>query len=204
MLQADSLLGAKAGEVGLVDSRASSSAAGSGAAATTTAAATNTAATNTTTTTASAAAAATTGPVGAAGGLDEAHVNLEEVLLLALLLTLGLLLALDVLVGLLVALQLLGVGPLLVALVALVGGTNGLSAEVALRRPLSLVSGERLGHVGRLFGLLAGGLRLVLVVAGDGLTGSFVIPLLLAAGADAPCLVDLLASVPENCQLALP
>ena len=181
-------LGAKAGEVLLVNRDRSSTTV---AARSVTTASTSTATATTTTT------AATTGTV-AAGSLDKASVNVEEGLLLALLGGLGalLLLALDVCVVLLATLQFLGAGPLVVG--ALVGSTDGLGAEVTLGSLLGKVVGERLGLVGGLLGLLLGGsLGLVLLSLGQLLTGLLVVEFLLAALAT-PALVDLLAGVARN------
>jgi hypothetical protein len=145
----------------------------------------------TVTTTATTAATGTGG--SRAGLLDEAHVNVKEVLLLALLLTLGLLGGrLNVGLGLLV-LQLLGGSPLLVLLGALVGGTHGLGSEAVLSSLLSQVVAVGLGLVG-LLSLLSGGLGFGLVGLGDGLTNALVVPGLLT-GLAAPALLDLLAGV---------
>lgn len=186
-------LGAKAGEVLLVNSDRSST--------TVTAARSVTTASTSTATTTTATTAATTGTV-AAGSLDKASVDIEEGLLLALLGGLALLLlALDVFVALLVTLQFLGAGPLVVTLGALVGGTDGLGAEVTLGSLLGEVVGERLGLVGRLLGLLLGGsLGLGLLGLGQLLTGLLVVEFLLAALA-APALVDLLARVAKHIKL---
>lgn len=181
-------LGAKAGEVLLVNRDRSS---------TTVAARSVTTASTSTATTATAATATATGTV-AAGSLDKASVNVEEGLLLALLGGLGalLLLALDVCVVLLATLQFLGAGPLVVG--ALVGSTDGLGAEVTLGSLLGKVVGERLGLVGGLLGLLLGGsLGLILLSLGQLLTGLLVVEFLLAALAT-PALVDLLAGVARN------
>jgi hypothetical protein len=206
------LVAAQAGEVLLVDGRAGGGGAGtttattgssSGGTVTTGSTARSTVTTVTTTsgtvTTGSAvtttATTAATGTGGSrAGLLDEAHVDVKEVLLLALLLTLGLLGGtLDVGLGLLV-LQLLGGSPLLVLLGALVGGTHGLGSEAVLSSLLSQVVGVGLGLVG-LLDLLGGSLGLGgLVGLGDGLTNLLVVPGLLT-GLAAPALLDLLASV---------
>ena len=181
-------LGAKAGEVLLVNRDRSS---------TTVAARSVTTASTSTATTATAATATATGTV-AAGSLDKASVDVEEGLLLALLGGLGalLLLALDVCVVLLATLQFLGAGPLVVG--ALVGSTDGLGAEVTLGSLLGKVVGERLGLVGGLLGLLLGGsLGLVLLSLGQLLTGLLVVEFLLAALAT-PALVDLLAGVAKT------
>jgi hypothetical protein len=140
------------------------------------------------------AATAATGTGGSrAGLLNEAHVDVKVVLLLALLLALGLLRgALDVSLGLLV-LQLLGASPLLVLLGALVGGTDGLGSEAVLSSLLSQVVGVGLGLVG-LLNLLGGGLGLVLIGLGDGLANTLVVPSLLTR-LTTPALLDLLAGV---------
>lgn len=183
-------LGAKAGEVLLVNRDRSSTTV---AARSVTTASTSTATATTTTT------AATTGTV-AAGSLDKASVDVEEGLLLALLGGLGalILLALDVCVVFLVTLQFLAARPLVVTLGALIGGTDGLGTEVTLGSLLGEVVGERLGLVGRLLGLFLGGsLGLVLLSLGQLLTGLLVVEFLLAALAT-PALVDLLAGVAKT------
>ena len=184
-------LGAKAGEVLLVNSDRSSTTVTAARSVTT--ASTSTATATTTTT------AATTGTV-AAGSLDKASVDVEEGLLLALPGGLGalILLALDVCVVFLVTLQFLAARPLVVTLGALIGGTDGLGTEVTLGSLLGEVVGERLGLVGRLLGLFLGGsLGLVLLSLGQLLTGLLVVEFLLAALAT-PALVDLLAGVARN------
>jgi hypothetical protein len=216
------LVAAQAGEVLLVDGRAGGGGAGtttattgsssgstvttgssSGGTVTTGSTARSTVTTVTTTsgtvTTGSAvtttATTAATGTGGSrAGLLDEAQVDIKEVLLLALLLTLSLLGGtLDVGLGLLV-LQLLGGSPLLVLLGAFVGGTDGLGSEAVLSSLLSQVVAVGLGLVG-LLSLLSGSLGLGgLVGLGDGLTDLLVVPGLLT-GLAAPALLDLLASV---------
>lgn len=186
------LFAAKAGEVLLVNGDSgSSSSSGSGALGTGTVA---TAATSTTSTTATTAATGTRAT--SAGSLNEAHVDLKEVLLLALLLALGLvLLALDVGILLLGTLELLGGGPLLVELGALVGSTDGLGAQVTLGSLLGKVVGVGLGLVGGLLGLLlAGGLGLGLIGLSNVLAGLLIVPGLLAALVT-PALVHLLAGV---------
>lgn len=200
------LVAAQAGEVLLIDGRTGGSAgtttgsaarstrgsATTGSAARTVATASRTVTTGGTVTTTAAAAAAGTGGSGARL-LDEAHVDVKVVLLLALLLALGLLGgALDVGLGLLV-LQLLGGSPLLVLLGAFVGGTDGLSGQAVLSSLLGQVVAVGLGLVG-LLNLLSGGLGLGLIGLGDVLADALVVPGLLA-GLAAPALLDLLASV---------
>lgn len=90
-------------------------------------------------------------------------------------------------------LNLLGIGPLLVLLDALVGGTDGLGSQALAGGLLSQVVGEGLGVVG-LLNLLGGGLGSVLLVLGELLALALVIPGLLAA-LGTPALLDLLASV---------
>jgi hypothetical protein len=211
------LVAAEAGEVLLVDGRAGratgsaagSTTTGSGGTATGSVATGSTvttggavATTGTTLTTASGAvttvttaATATAGGGAAAGRLDVAQVNVEEVLLLALLLALGLLAGAGD-VGLLVLLgELLGLSPLLIELAALVGGADGLGGEGLLLGLLGKVVGEGLGVIGLLLGfLVSGGLGLGLLVLGDLLALALVVPGLLAA-LGTPALLDLLAGV---------
>lgn len=185
------LFAAKAGEVLLVNGDSGGGARGR-TGTVTTAGTVATAATGSATTGTTAAATATGSATAGAGGLDKAQVDIEEGLLLALLFAAGLLLlALEVLLLLLAALDLLGAGPLLVELAALVGGTDGLGAEVTLSGLLGQVVGQRHGLLSGLLGL-AGGLRLGLLGVGDLLAGLLVGQLLLAALAT-PALGDLLA-----------
>lgn len=189
-----SSLCAETGEVLLVDGRAVVTTTTTSTRAVTTTASTGTVTTATTSTTAT--ATATGSITTAAGSLDEAHVNLKEVLLLALLLTLALFLlgALDVSILLLIALQRLGLSPLGVDLGTLVRGTGLLDTKllVLLLSQFGEVSSIGLVLVAGL--LLSGGLRLVLVSLGDGLTGLLIGPFLLATGGT-PALVDLLVGV---------
>lgn len=200
------LVAAQAGEVLLIDGRTGGSAgtttgsaarstrgsATTGSAARTVTTTSRTVTTGGTVTTTATAAAAGTGGSGA-GLLDEAHVDVKVVLLLALLLALGLLGGtLDVGLGLLV-LQLLGGSPLLVLLGAFVGGTDGLSGQAVLSSLLGQVVAVGLRLVG-LLDLLSGGLGLGLIGLGDVLADALVVPSLLA-GLAAPALLDLLASV---------
>lgn len=190
-LEERGLFSAKAGEVLLVncDSR--------GTTVSTASAATTASTVVTTATTATAATAATAGSVTTtAGGFDETHFDIKVVLLLALLGALGafaVLLALDVFRIFLVTLQLLSVDPLVISLGALVGGTNGLGAQVILGSLLGQVVSEGLGLVSLL--LLGGGLGVVVLIGvSDVLTGLLVVEFLLA-GLATPALVDLLARV---------
>jgi hypothetical protein len=190
-----SLFTAQAGEVLLVDLDSRTS---RGAATTTTftarAITTSTTATSTTTT-------ASSGTVATATGLlNEAHVDFEEVLLLALSLALALFfLRLDVVLLLAVAFEFLGGLPFLV-LAACVGGTGFLHAEFAatLSSLLSEIVGIGLGLVGFLdSGSLAAferSLRFGLLSFGDGFTGLFVVPLGIAL-LSTPALSDLLLGV---------
>lgn len=193
-LEERGLFSAKAGEVLLInrDSRGTTvSAASAAAAATTASTVVTTGATATTATAATAGTVTTT-----AGGLDETHVDVKVVLLLALLGALGafaVLLALDVFRFFLVTLQLLSVDPLVISLGALVGGTDGLGAQVTLGSLLSQVVSEGLGLVSLL--LLGGSLGVVVLIGvSDVLTGLLVVEFLLA-GLATPALVDLLARV---------
>jgi hypothetical protein len=136
---------------------------------------------------------ATAGSGAGAGRLNVAEVNVEEVLLLALLLALGLLggtLDVSLLFGLG---ELLSGSPLLVELCALVGSALGLSGQSLLLGLLGQVVGERLGVVG-LLDLLSGSLGLGLLGLGDLLALALVVPGLLAA-LGTPALLDLLAGV---------
>lgn len=198
-LEKRGLFGAKAGEVLLVNRDRGGTTVTASAAVTASTTLTAPAATTTASTTATTGATATTAAgtvTTTAGGLDETHVDVKVVLFFALLgAFVGLvvvLLALDVF-GLLIALQLLSVGPLVVSLGALVGGTDGLGAQVPLGSLLGQVVSEGLGLVRLL--LLGRGLgSLVLIGVSDVLTGLLVVEFLLAT-LTAPAEVDLLARV---------
>lgn len=136
---------------------------------------------------------ATTGSGAGAGLLNEAQVDVKEVLLLALLLALGLLTRTLEVSLLLLVLNLLGGGPLLVLLDTLVGGTDGLGSQALASGLLSEVVAEGLGVVG-LLDLLGGGLGSVLLGLGELLTLALIVPGLLAA-LGTPALLDLLGSV---------
>jgi hypothetical protein len=206
----EDLVAAQAGEVLLVDGRAGggtgtttaatrSSSSSSAAAGSTTTGTTASGTVTTGSTVATGSAVTTTATTRAGGGagaglLNEAHVNVKEVLLLALLLTLLLLGGGSNVAGLaLSALQLGGSGPLLVLLDTLVGGTDGLGSQAVAGSLLGEVVVVRLGLVG-LLDLLSGSLGLLVVLLGDVLANALVIPGLLA-GLVAPALLDLLASV---------
>jgi hypothetical protein len=191
------LFTAQAGEVLLVDLDSRTS---SGTATTTTFTAR---AITTSTTATTATAAASSGTVATATGLlNEAHVDFEEVLLLALSLALALLfLRLDVVLLLAVAFEFLGALPFLV-LAAFVGGTGFLHTEfaAALSSLLSEIVGIGLGPVGFLSsGSLAAferSLRFGLLSLGDGFTGLFVVPLGITL-LSTPALSDLLLGITE-------
>jgi hypothetical protein len=131
--------------------------------------------------------------------LDEAHVNFDEVLFLALSLTLALLfLRLDVGLFRFTALDFLGGIPLLV-LAAFVGGTGFLHTEIATPSSglLSEVVGVGLGLVNWLLGsslAFGRGLGLVLIGLGNGLASLFVVPLGIAL-LSTPALANLLVGV---------
>lgn len=194
------LFTAQAGEVLLVDLDSRTS---SGAATTTTftarAITTTTASTSTTAT-----ATASSGTVATATGLlNEAHVDFEEVLLLALSLALALLfLRLDVVLLLAVAFEFLGVLPFLV-LAACVGGTGFLHTEFAatLSSLLSEIVGVGLGLIG-FFGSSSSlaaferSLGFGLLSLGDGFTGLLVVPLGIAL-LSTPALSDLLLGITD-------
>jgi hypothetical protein len=203
------LVAAQAGEVLLIDGRTGGATGGTTAAARSTSsrgttrgtrATGSTAARSTagrTVTTGSAVTAtattATTGGGAGAGLLNEAEVDVKEVLLLALLLALGLLTRAREVSLLLLVLNLLGVGPLLVLLDTLVGGADGLGSQALAGSLLSEVVAEGLGVVG-LLNLLSGSLGSVLLGLGELLTLALIVPGLLAA-LGTPALLDLLASV---------
>lgn len=190
------LFRAEAREVLLVDSDGGTGS--SRTAVTTTGSGATTTATGATAAATATAATAARSVRTAAGRLDKTHVDIDVLLLLALLLALGLLrAALDVLLFLLVALELLGGRPLLVGLGALIRSARSLGAQIAaLLGKLREVIGVRLGLVGRLLGrLLAGrGLGLVLVGLGNILGGPLVVPRLVTS-LPTPALTDLLAGV---------
>jgi hypothetical protein len=192
------LFTAQAGEVLLVDLDGRTSSGAATATTFTARAITTSTASTTATTTASSGTVAT-----ATGLLNEAHVDFEEILLLALSLTLALLfLRLDVVLLLAVAFEFLDVLPFLV-LAAFVGGTGFLHTEfaAALSSLLSEIVGVGLGLVGFLgsgssLAAFKRSLGFGLLSLSDGFTGLFVVPLGIAL-LSTPALSNLLLGITD-------